>query len=401
MDQQSDRTEYDRDTPRPWESLSTLGLPNGFGDNILLLRGYDFSSNIYFFTGPELALVDPGNDYTAFMELARLGYKLPGIRRIVLTHGHHDHAMGFFELVRSYPRHAGSFQLLMHEAGPREYREFATQVGCTVTLLKNGDAVELGGSVWNVVHTPGHTVDSICLHHPASKTAFTGDTVLPQVMAAADKSAGGRLDYYLFSLRTLRQCDIDNVLPGHGVPVAALGKRVIEETYESLMMKIIGVEKTTSWINGAIQLAQKGFLEEAIFCCDKETAVHPSHIQALQTKAACLNDLGRFEEALQTIQQINTPPELGRQYVFVPVAKGYALMGLGNYEESVKLFDQALQLQPESRDARMYKGIALYLAGRHDEAFEIEIFRTEFEGRFKEQLSAMSSAKPRPPQSGM
>src|SRR4030042_4193056 len=61
-------------------------------------------------------------------------------------------------------------------------------------------------------------------------------------------------------------------------------------------------------------------------------------------------------------------------------------MGLGRYEESVNYFDEALQVTPGMKDALIYKGMALYLAGNYDAAMEIEHFRTEFVGRFKEEL---------------
>jgi glyoxylase-like metal-dependent hydrolase (beta-lactamase superfamily II) len=384
--------ENDLDTPRPWQKLAeALNSPLELFQNILLLRGYDFSSNIYFFTSPEPAIVDAGNDYTAFMELARLGYQPAEVRKIVLTHGHHDHAMGFVELLRSYPQQASSFHLFMHEAGPREYREFAQKLGCPVTLLKNGDTVELGGCTWEVVHVPGHTVDSICLYDAVSKTAFTGDTVLPHAMAEPDPPAGGRLDYYLLSVRQLLQHDVENILPGHGVPVAGLGRKVIEQTYESLMLKTIGVEKTTSWMNGAMQLAQRGMLPEALFCCERELAVHAEHSQALQLKIVCMNDMGRFQEALVALEQMSgLPAEDGRE-LFSHIATGYAMMGLGQYEQSIGHFDQALQLQPKAKEPQMYKGMALYLAGRQEEALDIEVFKAEFVGRFKEELSKRSA----------
>jgi len=383
-----DRLENDLDTPRPWQKLAeALNSPLELFQNILLLRGFDFSSNIYFFTSPELALVDPGNDYTAFMELAPLGYQPAEIRKMVLTHGHHDHGMGFVELLRSYPQQASAFHLFMHEAGPRQYREFAQQMGCPVTLLKNGDTLELGGCKWEVLHTPGHTVDSICLYDAASKTAFTGDTVLPHAMAEPDQTAGGRLDYYLLSVRELFNREVENILPGHGVPVAALGKKVIEQTYESLMLKTIGVEKTTSWMNGATQLAQRGMLPEAVFCCERELAVHAENSQALQLKIVCMNDMGRFQEALAALEQMSAlPAEDGRE-LFAHIARGYANMGLGQYEQSIGHFDRALQLQPGAKEPQMYKGMALYLAGRQEEALEIDVFRSEFVGRFKDELS--------------
>jgi len=384
-----DQPEYDLESTHPgWQNLASLfGIPSQPFDITFLLRGYEFSSNAYVMNGSSLAMVDPGNDYTAFMDLARLGIQPGETRKIVLTHGHHDHAMGMFELLRSYPRQAKGFELLLHEAGPRQFKEVADEFGCTLTLLKGGETIELAGVKWEVIHTPGHTVDGICLYHAPSKTAITGDTVLPHAMAAPDKFAGGRLDYYLLSVKDLLRRDIENLFPGHGPVVASVGRQVIEQTYESLMMKTIGVEKTTPWIDGAVQLAEKGMLEDAVFCCDKQLAVSPGHWKTLQLKCVCLNDLGRFQEALDTIEQMT---RLGAQAegsaAFTRVAKGYSLMGLGSYDESVTFFDEALRLDPKARDVRMYKGMALYLGGKYDEAMEIPDFQAEFVGRFKEEL---------------
>ena len=41
---------------------------------VLFLPGYECSSNIYAFTGAGLSILDPGNDYTAFQDLFRLGH---------------------------------------------------------------------------------------------------------------------------------------------------------------------------------------------------------------------------------------------------------------------------------------------------------------------------------------
>jgi glyoxylase-like metal-dependent hydrolase (beta-lactamase superfamily II) len=352
------------------------------------LRGYEYSSNIYVITTDSLSIVDPGNDFTAFVELWKLGFKPTDIKKIVMTHGHPDNAMGAIELLRSYPRSwaSGGFELILHEAGPREFKEAAKGFGCRVTEVRGGERLELGGLEWEVILTPGHTVDGICLYHGPTKTVFTGDTVLPQAIAEPDKLAGGRLDHYLFGLRALLQREIENVLPGHGLPVASAGRRVVEETYEGLMMKIIGAEGKTPWIVGARALAERAFLEEAVYCCDREIACKPGDFRPLQLKALCLNDLGRFEQALDVLDQLCRLHSPESDDVFMRVARGYAQMGLGNYEESLKLFDEALKAKPGMKDALMYKGMALYLAGKYDEAMEIEDFRTEFVGRFKAEL---------------
>ena len=374
-----------------WQPLS--GLPDAadpFFENILFLPGYALSSNVYVVEGKVLSIVDPGNDYMAFIDLFRRGHKPADVKQVVLTHGHRDHAMGVFELLRSYPSilESGGFELILHEASPRELIDMVRKSGCRVTEVRGGETHKISGLDWEVIHTPGHTIDGICLYHPQSKTVFSGDTVLPHAMAEPDEDAGGRLDHYLFGIRALLGKDIQNVLPGHGFPVVSSGRKVVEETYEGLMMKIIGVEAKakTPWIEGATALAQKGFLEEAVFCCEKELVWHPEHLVALQLKAFSLNDLGRFQEALESLDRLETLRVQEKGDLFVLVGKGYALMGLGRYEESVQYFDEALQVAPGMKDALIYKGMALYLAGNYDAAMDIELFRKEFVGRFQEQL---------------
>ena len=388
--------EDNREPPHPgWQTLADLlSITNPLFEKTLFLQGYEYSSNIYVITGHDLTIVDPGNDYTAFINLWRLGYKPADITKIVLTHGHHDNAMGTFELLRSYPRvpESAGFELILHEAGPRELKEAAKELGSRVTEVRGGETLELSGFELEVILTPGHTVDGISLYHAPTKTVFTGDTVLPHAMAEPDQNAGGRLDHYLLGVKALLKKDIENVLPGHGVPVAFAGRKVIEETYESLLMKIIGAEAKTPWMAGAMALVQIGLLEEAVFCCDKEMAHKPGDFRAAELKALCLNDLGRFQEALEVLDQLGELRSEKSDYVLTFIGKGYALMGLGKYHESIKLFDEALRIKPDAKDALVYKGMALYLAGNHEEALEIEPFRTEFVGRFKEELVKKKNA---------
>jgi glyoxylase-like metal-dependent hydrolase (beta-lactamase superfamily II) len=374
-----------------WQPLSDLPeAADPFFEKVLFLPGYEYSSNVYVLEGKALSIVDPGNDYLAFIDLFRRGYKPADVKQVFLTHGHRDHAMGVFELLRSYPAilENGGFEFILHEASPGELKDMVRKSGCRVTEVRGGETLEFSGMDWEVIHTPGHTIDGICLYHPPSKTVFTGDTVLPHAMAEPDEDAGGRMDHYLFGIRALLGKDIRHVLPGHGSPVVSSGRKVVEETYEGLMMKIIGVEAKakTPWIVGATALAQKGFLEEAVFCCEKELVCNPENLEALQLKAFSLNDLGRFQEALESLDRLEGLRLQIKGDLFVLIGKGYALMGLCRYEESLKYFDEALTVAPGMKDALIYKGMALYLSGNYDAAMEIEPFRREFVGRFKEEL---------------
>ncbi|MGH7774028.1 MAG: MBL fold metallo-hydrolase [Candidatus Binatia bacterium] len=382
--------EQEREPQHPgWQALTkVLNATTPFFEKFLFLRGYgNYASNIYLIMGDYLTIVDPGNDYTGFMDLFKLKLKLADIKKIVLTHGHPDHAMGAFELLRSQPSSiaSGGFELVLHEAGPPQLKEMVKEFGCRVTEVRGGETLELSGLEWEVIHTPGHTIDGICLYHAPTKTVFSGDMALPNAVGAPDPKAGGRLDHYLFGLKALLKKDIENLLPGHGLPVATDGRKVIEETYECVMMKIIGVEpQTTTWIAGATALAQRGLLEEAVFCCDKEMARDPEDVRALELKSLCLNDLGRSHEALEVLNKLGQLRSGDDSFILI--GKGYALMGLGKYHESIKCFDEALRVKPGMKDALVYKGMALYLAGNCEEAMDIEQFRTEFVGGFKEEL---------------
>jgi len=357
------------------------------------LIGYHHSSNVYALAGDYLTIVDPGNDYTIFNELEKLGFSIMDIKKIVLTHGHRDHCMGVFEFLRYPPIwEKKEIEIIIHAAGPAEFKKTLQEYGFNPTEIEGGETLDLSGFEWEAIHTPGHTIDSICLYNQATKTAITGDTVLPNTMADADKAGGGKFDHYLYGLKQLMKKEIENILPGHDVPVARTGRQAVEQTYEGVMMKIIEVnpEDRITWMEGASKLAEKGLLEEAVFCCDKELAIRPGNVLALQLKAFALNDMGRCEESIEIIDQIL---EKQADNVHALTAKGHALLGLQKYNESLPFFDDALAINPDIKEAQVFKGMALTFLGKHDEAMEIEAFRTEFAARFKDEIDKRQQQK--------
>jgi len=392
-----DEVGQEREFQHPgWQPISkVVNLEDAFFESCLFMPSYaEFASHIYILKGEYLTVVDPGNDYTAFMELRGLGFTPEHIKKIVLTHGHPDHWLGGVDLLRSYPEigTGGGLEVILHGAASPRIKQTIKEFGSKVIEVSGGETLDLSGHEWEVIHTPGHTVDGICLYHAPTKTVFTGDMVLPLTMAEPDPKVGGRLDHYLFGVKELLKRDIENVFPGHGPLVAPGGRRVVEDTYEALLMRIIGAEGRVPWMEGAKALAQKGLLDEAVFCCDKALVARGDNLSALELKAMCLNDLGRCTEAVEAFDKVLAQKD---DHVFALTGKGCALLGLGRYEESLSQFDSALQVNPRMKEAQVYKGMALYLSGEYDAAMDIEAFRTEFVGKFKDEL--LRKSKPSTP----
>ncbi|MFZ5447850.1 MAG: MBL fold metallo-hydrolase [Thermodesulfobacteriota bacterium] len=375
---------YELHTQENWQTLAELlNIHNPLFEKTFFLFGYDFSSNIYLIQGDYLSLIDPGNDYTAFMQLLKLGFKLSDIKKIAVTHGHHDHVMGTIELFRGYSGiQYSEIEIILHEAGPHEFKEIVKSCGCKLNEVRGGEKINLSGFEFEVIHTPGHTLDGMCFYHEPTQTMFTGDTVMPHGMADADKKAGGRMDHYFYSLRTLRKRQVQHVMPGHGGVAPHVGQRVIEETFEGLIRKEVGLE--TPWMEAAMTLAQKGLLEEALFCCNHDLAATPENPQALEMQAFLLLDLGRTEEAIVIFDKIL---QQDPRHFHALLGKGRTLLGMGESSASLEYFERALELRPQDPEVLINKGLALYLSGRPDEAMDIEIFQKEFTRRIKKEVS--------------
>lgn len=391
-------TPYDLEKPtQGWTRLGEMFDGDAaLWQSTWFLEGYNLSSNIYIIEDDGLTVIDPGNDYTAYLQFFDLGFDPAQVKRVVITHGHFDHAMGVLELCNYRGlREKGSLEIVMHEAGPEELKKNLAPLSFPLRLVQGGETVHTGRFCFQVTHVPGHTFDGISLYHKDTRSLFSGDAVLPYGLSAPDKHGGGRLDHMLQTFRNLLLMDIDHVMPGHGWPVFGLGRKVLEAGYEELIKHLLGVSRELSCQEAAQHLMGKGFLEEALYCAEKTLRCQPFDVTALRFKVLCLNDLGRFQEALKSLEVMKSvvpnPDEEWER--FQSLAMGYALMGLERYEEAVAAFDGLLKRHGRMKEALVYKGMALHLAGRHDEAMDIDEFRNEFVGRFKEELMKKVSAK--------
>ena len=126
-------------------------------------------------------VVDPGGNVPRIMEaIATLGLK---VERILLTHGHIDHAGGAAELREKLgvplegPDKRDAFLLDgLAEQGRAYGMEDARNVRPD-RWLQEGDAVTLGRHRFDVLHCPGHTPGHLVFVDKASRFALVGDVL--------------------------------------------------------------------------------------------------------------------------------------------------------------------------------------------------------------------------------
>jgi glyoxylase-like metal-dependent hydrolase (beta-lactamase superfamily II) len=160
-------------------------------------------------------LVDVGQDpaILASIERAPTGVGKWPVEQVVLTHSHSDHCA-------LPPRVREAF-------GPKVFA-FSPSIDGVDALLSDGDAIKMGDDVFEVIHTPGHSSDSICLYNEAEGIVFAGDSPLLITSPAGTYEAG-----FLSALDKLCARDVRRIYFGHGAP---LTERCNERLRESLKM---------------------------------------------------------------------------------------------------------------------------------------------------------------------
>ncbi len=111
--------------------------------------------------------------------------------------------------------------------------------------VHHGERVRLAGREWFVVHTPGHTVDHLCLFDPEGGTLLTGDHVLPSITPhVSGVRKADSLKSYLATLDLVAQLNgVGLGLPAHGHPFDDVPGRVaaIKEHHAERMEQLRAV----------------------------------------------------------------------------------------------------------------------------------------------------------------
>lgn len=159
-------------------------------------------NNTWFLDGAEPTLIDAGVGHADHVgELAALLRGRP-LARVVVTHAHSDHIGGLPALTAQWPDMEICRFTLGDEPGIRR--------------LKDADVVRAGDVGLDVLHTPGHAPDHVCLFDRSAGFLYAGDMLLAASTVVIPAGRGGDLRAYLASLRRLAALDPRRIYPGHG-----------------------------------------------------------------------------------------------------------------------------------------------------------------------------------------
>lgn len=166
------------------------------------------------------AVVDPGGDLPRIHDaIAKTGVT---VEKILLTHGHIDHAGGAKALSDALsvpvegPQEEDRFWLARLDEDGQAYG-IPAQVLEPTRWLSEGDTVTIGDLTLDVYETPGHTRGHVIFHHAPSHFALVGDVLF--------QGSIGRTDFPLSDHQALLDSVVtklwplgDDVafVPGHG-----------------------------------------------------------------------------------------------------------------------------------------------------------------------------------------
>ena len=203
-----------------------------------LYTGCISESAYYIESNGIAAIIDPLRDIDAYLQLAK--QRNATIKYIFETHFHADFVSGHLDLA------AATGASIVY--GPNTVTKFE------VTVAKDNQIFEIGDVTLQVLHTPGHTLESSCylLKDDAEKdhAIFTGDTLFvgdvgrPDLAQKDNEITMEELAGMLYDSLHEKIMPLANdviVYPAHGAG-SSCGKNLGSETFST-----IGIQKQTNY----------------------------------------------------------------------------------------------------------------------------------------------------------
>jgi hydroxyacylglutathione hydrolase len=199
------------------------------GDKELMIKSFSSTpkgTNVYLLINDqEAAAIDVGTSNKDIENtLDELGARL---KYILVTHGHLSHVNS----VSQVKKEMGGM-VCLHKADAELLKEVDSRLEPDL-LLKDNVSLKLGKTMIKVLHTPGHTMGSLCFHIREAKALFTGDTLFKGEFG---KIRGPHsMGLMLRSLKRLNSVIPPKtaVYPGHG-PMTIMSQEAWLDTLDNL-----------------------------------------------------------------------------------------------------------------------------------------------------------------------
>lgn len=176
------------------------------------------------------AFVDPGGDLPRLRAAA--AQNGVHVEKILLTHGHIDHAGEARPLAEELgvpiegPHRADAWLLASLAESGRQYGVTGVSFDSPDRWLVEGDTVTVGDLTLDVYETPGHTPGHVVFHHPPSRLALVGDVLFQGSVGRTDFPRSDP-DALIASVTTKLwpMGDDTAFIPGHGQPSTFAAER--------------------------------------------------------------------------------------------------------------------------------------------------------------------------------
>ncbi|CAK0776703.1 hydroxyacylglutathione hydrolase GloC [Gammaproteobacteria bacterium] len=176
----------------------------------------------------EAALIDPGGDIPDL--LAAVQAHGLTLKALWVTHAHIDHAGAVGTLARMLDLpiigpHSGDQYWI--DGLPQQSAMFgfpSAEHFTPTRWLKDGDTVQIGHCMLDVVHCPGHTPGHVVFIEPSTRHAFVGDVLFAGSIGRTDFPGGNHADLInAIKGKLLPRGDDITFTPGHG-PESTFGE---------------------------------------------------------------------------------------------------------------------------------------------------------------------------------
>ncbi|MGL4367268.1 MAG: MBL fold metallo-hydrolase [Brevinemataceae bacterium] len=180
------------------------------------------SAHSYLIKSEKNTLIDTGiKEHSPQLkeDLLSLDLRFDDINDIIFTHCHYDHTGGgdLFKHATIYAHPLCRAKLFYQDDKCIHALTHGAELPTTIPSknLSDGDLYQNGSIVFQVIHTPGHSDDSICLYNRQDRILISGDTVFASGIPALITESGSNATL-ITSLEKLIPLSLSTILPGHG-----------------------------------------------------------------------------------------------------------------------------------------------------------------------------------------